>query len=144
MDDRALMLAGRSPSLLSESSTFFVFRSGLLADSTGFKRPCRDSSNQVRHATFSIQANMRYGEMGFLTAQMRGIGEMQPADLRLNAACRRVATQLRWRQDAGAADAPAQVGRAVRAALGDASETGAWTGPPGGSRTDPGFRAAVR
>lgn len=134
MDDLTLVLAGRTTSLMATSTTYYVFRGGRAEpNSTGFKRTFRDDSNQVRHAAFSIQANMQYGEIGFLRAQLREIGASQEADLRLNAACRRVAFALRSMLDRWGADAsPGAVANAVRTELGDAGETGPWTGPPGG------------
>jgi hypothetical protein len=134
MNDLTLALAGRTIDLIAESSTYYAFRTGRpQADSTGFKRMLRDGSNQVRHAVFSIQANVRYGEIGFVRAQLREIGASQPADWRLNAACRRVAFALRailyrWGMQAS----PHAIGAAVRRELADPRERTPWAGPPGG------------
>lgn len=138
MDDLTLILAGRTPSLAGRNSTYYIFKGGLRANSTGFKREFRDSSNQVRHTTFSIQASLKYGIIGWTIAQLREIGGGGDADIRLNNACLSIANQLknlqfiihnRRRSEQALMNS---IRRLILSRLGDPKERKPWNGPPGG------------
>lgn len=129
MDDMVLAFTGRTPDLRSENDRTFTIlvRNGTRDESTGFKRQFRDATSQVRHATFSIQASLRYGRAGFIGAQVRDLREDHPADFRVNNRCLDIAGRL-----LGSHASLSNIGEILRTELGDPSQTEPWDGPPEG------------
>ena len=141
MDDLTLILAGRTPSLFGINRTYYIFKGNLKANSTGFKRAFRDSSNQVRHATASLQASLRYGVLGWMYAQYRERGGRGPADMRLNNACYYLADKFKKLQYLtpylSADSVDEYIKNLIRDILGDPRETKPWDGPEGGLEEAP-------
>jgi len=127
-NDMVLVLTESNPDLVGDSGgRFSIFRRDRLffwPDTTGFRREFRDASNQVRHATASIQASILYGLLGLGAGQFREITGGGPADFRLNLACNRIASDLTT-----GSTALADVAYLLRAILGDPAQTGEYDGP---------------
>jgi hypothetical protein len=129
MDDMILAFTGRAPRLLTEHRPLYniLSRAGTRDESTGFKRQFRDSSSQVRHATFSIQASLRYGRLAWVYLQERELLDDNAADFRLNNQCLDTAGRLLT-----SSTRLSNIGEILRTDLGDPSQTEPWDGPPGG------------
>jgi hypothetical protein len=135
LDDMMLVLTELdTDGVSSNDGTYNIFRgrrtSG--ADSAGFKYAFRDDSNQVRHATGSMQASFSLGLGGLGVMQLRE--SSTSADWRLNSRCYDIATGLK------ALDPrllPKDIGAILRRELGDPAQTGPWTGLPDGDPAAP-------
>lgn len=135
LNDMMLVLTELSTTGASENDgTFNIFHAGRVpqAASTGFKYAFRDDSNQVRHATASMQASFKFGEAGLALMQARE--DSDSADTRLNGRCYAIAQGLTTLDPTYL---PRDIGAVLRRELGDPTETGAWTGPPDGDPNPP-------
>jgi hypothetical protein len=129
--DMLIVLADGTPRVPSRplQSQYYLWRGmGVTSqpDSTGFKRPYRQSGNQVRHATGSLYTCFVYRQAGYEAAQFR---ETEPSDRRLNLACLNIANKL---HEGGALWAPENIGKILLRELGDPAEKKPWMGadPP--------------
>jgi hypothetical protein len=97
---------------------------------TGFKREFRDKSNQVTHATGSLQAAMWLGRAGLAYMQYRELDSpFGSADARLNQRCYHIATGIK---SGGSSWQLADIEAILERELGDLTESGPWNGPDGG------------
>jgi hypothetical protein len=137
MDDMMLVLTELEPDgLRTNDQSYRIFGPGRLptsyAGSTGFKYAFRDDSNQVRHATASLQASFVGGLAGYEVMQTREASDS--ADWRLNSRCYDIASGMSVQLSPYV---PKTLGNVLRNQLGDPAQTGAWTGPVDGDPNAP-------
>jgi hypothetical protein len=135
LDDMMLVLTPLEPNGVAVSNyDYYIYsKKGVKAGgSTGFKYAFRDNYNQVTHATAALQASYAFGLAGLAAMQLRE--DDTSADWRLNNRCFDVAQGLRNKT---ATHKPKDIGDVLRRELGDATETGPWTGPADGDPAAP-------
>jgi hypothetical protein len=130
LDDMMLVLTDLEANGIQQNDgKYYIFNGGRVRStrSTGFKHAFRDDSNQVRHATGSIQASFTAGLAGLGVVQLRE--SSTSADWRLNSRCYDIATGLKSIAPNFRAK---DIGDILRRELGDPAQTGLWTGDPDG------------
>jgi hypothetical protein len=130
LDDMMLVLTYlQSNGISNNDGTYYIFSRIPDAESIGFKYQYRDGTNQVRHATASIQASYKFGLYGL--AYMQSREALNSADFRLNMKCSEIASNLNlvWKAK--------DIGTILRRELGDPTQNGPWPGPLDGDPNPP-------